>query len=227
MGASTRFTKKNFLKTMITQTIPYQHYERGLPQSGNWIIGQEIDKSIIVYQAFNKPIAEWAVKHQRFGGNAYSFSRMTWIKPNFLWMMYRAGWATKANQERILAIKMSKSGFIELLEEGVYSSFKPDKYETREAWKAALDESEVRIQWDPDHDPHGEKLERRAIQIGIKGSMLDKFNTEFVEGIENITEFVHEQKANLDKDAATLFVMNESIIKVPQSLKDKYSIPES
>jgi len=25
-------------------------------------------------------------------------NRMTWIKPNFLWMMYRSGWASKKNQ---------------------------------------------------------------------------------------------------------------------------------
>ncbi len=38
-------------------------------------------------------------------------NRMTWIKPNFLWMMYRSGWAVKKNQERILAIKLTKKGF--------------------------------------------------------------------------------------------------------------------
>ncbi|MFM7854759.1 MAG: DUF4291 family protein [Flammeovirgaceae bacterium] len=27
-----------------------------------------------------------------------SLNRMTWMKPNFLWMMYRSGWATKHNQ---------------------------------------------------------------------------------------------------------------------------------
>ena len=34
----------------------------------------------------------------------YSTTRMTWIKPNFLWMMYRSGWAEKKGQENILAI---------------------------------------------------------------------------------------------------------------------------
>ena len=29
----------------------------------------------------------------------------------------------------------------------------------------------VRLQWDPDHSPSYEKLERRAIQLGLKGQV--------------------------------------------------------
>jgi hypothetical protein len=28
--------------------------------------------------------------------------------------------------------------------------------------------SEVRLQWNPDHDPTGNKLERRALQLGLR-----------------------------------------------------------
>ena len=76
---------------MNLETIHYTHYELGLPQSGQHILGQLRGDNIIVYQAFNPAIANYAVKHQKFGGSAYSFTRMSWIKPNFLWMMYRAG----------------------------------------------------------------------------------------------------------------------------------------
>ncbi|HOY05022.1 MAG TPA: DUF4291 family protein [Saprospiraceae bacterium] len=63
---------------------------------------------LLVYQAFNPAIAAYAAEHRRFGGPAYSFNRMSWIKPNFLWMMYRAGRAAKPSQERILAIEYSR-----------------------------------------------------------------------------------------------------------------------
>ena len=209
---------------MKIQTIPYNRYEKGLPQNENWILGQESEDTIFVYQAFNDQIANYAIEHQKFGGSAYSFSRMSWIKPNFLWMMYRAGWASKINQERILAIKISKAGFLELLSEGVYSSYQEDKYTDREEWNEALKESEVRIQWDPDHNPKGGKLERRAIQIGIKGTLLHKFNNEWVKEIIDLTGFVKEQKKNLDQGLESFLVVAESIIEVPQSLKEKYSI---
>jgi hypothetical protein len=64
-----------------------------LPKSGKQIIGQCDDNNIIVYQAFNPRITAYAVTHQQFGGDEYSFNRMSWIKPGFLWMMHRAGWA--------------------------------------------------------------------------------------------------------------------------------------
>lgn len=49
-------------------------------------------------------------------------------------------------------------------------------YETKGEFKHQLKEKRkddfgfVRVQWDPDHDPHGEPLGfRRAIQLGLKG----------------------------------------------------------
>ena len=54
--------------------------------------------------------------------------------------------------------------------------------------------SEVRLQWDPNHDPYGDKKERKAIQIGIKGNMLAKFNNEMILEISDITSFVSKQR---------------------------------
>ena len=187
---------------MNLQTIPYNSYEERLPQEGTIILGQPKADNIIVYQAFNDSIANYAVANQKFGGANYSFSRMTWIKPNFLWMMYRSGWATKEGQNRILAIEITKSGFEELLTEGVLTTYKPI-YGTAEEWKQALSQSNVRIQWDPDHDYKGQKLKRRAVQIGIKGKALEKFNTEFIKSIEDITPFVTEQKNLIDQGEKT------------------------
>lgn len=50
------------------------------------------------------------VKNNKFG-QKFKMDRMTWIKPSFLWMMYRSGWATKKDQERILAIDIKREGF--------------------------------------------------------------------------------------------------------------------
>ncbi len=211
---------KNFIKL---RTVPHFSYEKGLPQEGNFILGQMNGGNIIVYQAFNNRIADYAIKNQKFGGSSYSFKRMTWIKPNFLWMMYRNGWAEKENQERILAIEISHTGFIELLEQGVSTSY-DSYYGNEEAWREKLQNSDVRIQWDPDHNPKGDKLKRRAVQIGIKDRLLEKFNSNFVQSIADITSFVKEQKKKIDNEVDFL-VINESIIKVNTALKNKHSIP--
>lgn len=198
---------------MKLKIIKYSDYEKKLPQSGQHIIGQLRNENIIVYQAFNPNISKWAIENQKFGGDHYKFTRMSWIKPNFLWMMYRAGWAKKEHQQNILAIEISKTNFETLLEEAVHSSYIEEIYQTRENWNAKLRTSQVRLQWDPDHNPHGEKIERRAIQIGIKGNLLEKFGKEWIISIEDITDFAHQQKSILDsKRMEDLFVIEEQKI---------------
>ena len=177
------------------QTNKYINYEREVPSNGFHILAQQTETDILVYQAFNHQIANFAVKNQCFGGNHYSYSRMSWIKPNFLWMMYRCGWGTKVNQERILGIWLKKTDFDIILSQAVYSSFQSDIYTTHDNWKSELSQKEVRLQWDPDHDIYGQKLERRAIQIGMKGKILKEFGKNMILSIIDMTDFVHSQKA--------------------------------
>ena len=46
------------------------------------------DKSIRVYQAYNDLLAGEVMRLGTFG-KSFNMERMTWIKPSFLWMMYR------------------------------------------------------------------------------------------------------------------------------------------
>ena len=207
---------------MNLKTILYSKYEESIPQQGNIVLGQKRNSNIIVYQAFNDAIANYAMTNQKFGGNSYSLSRMTWIKPNFLWMMYRSGWALKENQKRILAIEVTFEGFQQLLREGVESSNKDSK-ETEEVWREKLQNSDVRIQWDPDHNHLGEKLKRRAVQIGIKNSALQKFNEEYLVSITDITDFVREQKKCIDEEK-DFYVIEEEIIQLATELKLRFDI---
>ncbi|WP_082408799.1 DUF4291 family protein [Verrucomicrobium spinosum] len=51
-----------------------------------------------------------------------------------------------------------------------------------------------RLQWDPDHSPTGGPLERRAIQLGLRGNMIRRYGRDEVVAIEDISEFVAEQR---------------------------------
>lgn len=175
----------------------YEDSIQRLPASGQVIQASQTEESITVYQAYRPSIAKYAAQHQQFGGE-YAFSRMSWIKPNFTWMMYRSGWASKEGQEHILAITIAKSNFDKILEEAVHASYNDQLYATKEAWRERLEQSEVRLQWDPDHDPYGGKLERRAIQLGLKGNILRSYGTTWVERIEDITDFVIEQREHVN-----------------------------
>jgi hypothetical protein len=199
------------------RTEKYIEQKKRLPDAGRHIMGRSENDNIIVYQAFNNNIAEFAVNNQKFGGPHYSFNRMSWIKPGFLWMMYRAGWASKDNQQRILAISLPITHFKVILSQATLTSFDKNLFRSPEEWKTELDKTEVRLQWDPDHDPLGNKQERKAVQIGMKGSALNKFCTEWITKIEDITGFVKDQYSNVTNNGIeNLFVPYEEIIRIKE-----------
>jgi len=166
------------------------------PFSGKHILAHYDAETIVVYQAYRSSIARYAIKHRMFGGD-FSYARMSWIKPNFLWMMYRSGWGTKVGQEFILGLRLRRQFFDGLLARAVASSWDSSDQVTRDEWKTAVAASDVRLQWDPDHDPHGKALSRRAIQLGLRGSAIDAFGRRELLEVIDMTDFVAEQRSHL------------------------------
>lgn len=175
---------------------PYSSQIQRWPETGRVILAQFDAETVVVYQAYRPEIGRFAAKHGYFGG-AFSLSRMSWVKPNFLWMMYRCGWGTKSDQEVTLAVRIKRSAFDEMLRVAVPSSFDRSLFVDMQAWQQAVENSAVRLQWDPDHDPSGAPLERRAIQLGLRGSILERYAKEWIVEIEDISEFVAAQRSHL------------------------------
>jgi len=183
---------------MHLSTELYSASRQFLPVDGQHIVAHQTETQVVVYQAYNPAIARFAVENQYLGGPGFSYGRMSWIKPNFLWMMYRCGWASKENQERVLALWLAKTDFEAILSEAVFSTLTAGNYESKETWKQELATKNVRLQWDPDHSPHGGKLTRRAVQLGLKNTTLEQFGKHQVTRIEDITDFVQAQKVHVD-----------------------------
>jgi hypothetical protein len=120
---------------------------------------------------------------------------MSWIKPKFLWMMYRSDWGRAKGQEVVLAIRLRRMLFDLLLQQAVPSTFSADDFVDESQWKAAVERSDVRLQWDPDHLPTGEKCERRAIQLGLRGAALEAYGMRETVEITDMSDFVAEQRA--------------------------------
>jgi hypothetical protein len=184
------------------------------PPTGQQILAQYDDDFVVVYQAYRPAIGNFAASYGYFGGE-FSLNRMSWIKPNFLWMMYRSGWGTKPGQEVILAIWLQRSAFNEILSLAVPSQFVPELYSTRKEWQQAVKRSSVRLQWDPDHTPRGGRCARRAIQLGLRGEILAKYSQDWLVNIEDISEFVREQYRYVqDRDWNHLLTPSESVYPV-------------
>lgn len=152
------------------------------------------DETIRVYQAYNKTIAEEAVNNGTFGAH-FSMDRMTWIKPSFLWMMYRCGWAQKENQEHVLAIDIKRTGFDKAVDSAVISTFSEDLGITKEEWQKRVKESDVRVQWDPEKDINGNNLSYRSLQLGLRGDAVKEYVHDWIVKVTDITEYVNELNA--------------------------------
>jgi Domain of unknown function (DUF4291) len=194
-------------------TEPYLTQVNRLPKVGNHILAQFDKGSIVVYQAYRSVIGKFAATQGYFGGE-FSFERMSWIKPNFLWMMYRSGWGTKVNQEITLAIWLKRSAFDDILAQAVHSTFVPEIYARETDWKKAVQRSNVRLQWDPDHNPLGAKLARRAIQLGLRGDVLKAYAQEWIIEIEDISDFVQQQRQNIVSGCTQLITPRETVYPV-------------
>jgi hypothetical protein len=177
-------------------TEPYCEQVKVWPKDGRHILAQYDDETIIVYQAYRPSIGRFAAQHGTFGGD-FSFSRMSWVKPNFLWMMFRSAWGTKADQEVTLALRVRRAFLDSLLAQAVPSTWDREQFPTEKEWSQAVQGSLVRLQWDPDHNPSGGKLERRAIQLGLRGDVLEAFGKRELLEVLDLTEFVSQQREQL------------------------------
>lgn len=154
------------------------------------ILADYDDVGIHVYQAFNAPLVDAALAQGTFAGG-FNLQRMTWIKPSFGWMLHRSGFATAHNQERILKIKLPHAFFLKLLRAAVLSSYVPECYSDERTWKEALQQSPIRCQWDPDRNWRDDKLDRRAIQLGIAGELVREYVAAVV-ALQDVTALAHQ-----------------------------------
>src|SRR5688572_12514439 len=122
---------------MRLTTEPYLEQAARWPSGGRHILAQFDDESVVVYQAYRPGIGHFAAEHGYFGG-PFSLRRMSWVKPNFLWMMYRSGWGTREGQEVTLAVWLRRPAFDALLKEAVPSAFVPELYASQDEWRRAV-----------------------------------------------------------------------------------------
>ena len=114
----------------------------------------------------------------------------------------------------VLAIWIKRAAFDEILAQAVHSKFEPEVYESESEWEKAVKTSLVRLQWDPDRHPWGARLERRAIQLGLRGSVLSAYARDWIVNIQDISQFVQQQRQNIKSDCAELYIPRETVYPV-------------
>jgi hypothetical protein len=101
-------------------------------------------------------------------------------------------------------LRISRQFFEHILRSAVASSHSQESADAHAEWREKLSASEVRLQWDPDHDPSGAKLERRAIQLGLRGETLRAYATTEIQEVVDMTPLIVEQRPHAIRDSWSL-----------------------
>ncbi|MFH8446434.1 DUF4291 domain-containing protein [Streptomyces sp. NPDC018026] len=167
--------------------------------------------TITVYQAYRPEIGRPAAREGRFPA-AWKPDRMTWIKPSFMWMMYRSGWGAKEGQETVLAVEITRDGFDWALRNACLSHYVRELHPDRVAWQRDLKRSPARVQWDPERDLHLRPLPYRSLQLGLSGEASSRYANEWIVSIRDVTPLAHQIRTLVDSgelDTATRLLPKE------------------
>ncbi|MEW2521786.1 DUF4291 domain-containing protein [Actinacidiphila alni] len=162
-----------------------------MPEPTRRIRAVHTPTTITVYQAYSPALGVPAARGGHFPA-AWSRERMTWIKPSFLWMMYRCGWATKAGQETVLAVEITREGFDWALRHAWLSHYVPGVHADRADWGRGLKAAPARVQWDPERDLHLRPLAHRSLQLGLSGEAVRRYADSWLVGITDVTPLAHD-----------------------------------
>jgi hypothetical protein len=177
-------------------------------------------QGIVVYQAYSAQIADPALKAQRFV-EPFSFGRMTWIKPSFLWLMHRSNWGSKAAQERTLAVTISRAGWEEALSKAVLTLHDPRVFASAAEWQRQFEKALVHVQWDPERSFRGAALDYYSIQVGISRHLIREFVEKWVLKIEDLTPNVGKMRDLLRRgkaDEAKRHLPVERVYNLPDAI---------
>lgn len=174
------------------------------------------EKLIAVYSAFDASIANIAVKQQKLLP-PFSYSRMTWIKPSYLWMMYRSEWGNKLGMERILRIWILRSEWDKALKEAILTTPETRVYSDPGKWRSQLERARIRVQWDPERDIHNKRQPYKSIQVGITAELSEVYAKRWIQKIEDCTSLTHQIRNKIwagDTEGAELLLPSERLYPV-------------
>lgn len=200
-------------------TIPYRQIRAKLTNN-----------TIQIYQAYSNKIADSILKEGFFCSPLFKKDRMTWIKPSFLWMMYRSEWSCKICQERILAINITRKGFEWALQNSCLSHFDHNIYNSNKEWLYIKQRQPVVIQWDPERDIYFNKLDYRSIQIGLSGEAVERYTQNWIVDIQEITSLcqnIQELLINKQINSAINLLPKEEEYPLPILIKNNIGITSS
>jgi hypothetical protein len=101
--------------------------------------------------------------------------------------MHRSNWGQKAGQERVLAVRLKRTGWEKALSLAVLTSFVPGVFATPDEWAEQFAAARVHVQWDPERSLRGAGLTYSSIQMGLSRHVIRAYAEEWVVELEDYT----------------------------------------
>jgi hypothetical protein len=177
--------------------------------------------TIVLYQAYSPAVAKPSLAAGRFV-EPWSTGRMTWIKPSFLWLMERSGWGRKAGQEVTLAVRIHRWAWEKALGLATLTHAEASLYGDADRWRQELEQSPVRVQWDPERSLDGTKLDHRSIQVGLGRALATEFATQWIVSLTDLSPLVRrirDFRDSSEKGRARDLLPPEKVYPVPPELE--------
>ena len=198
------------------QTVSFGNREKHLPKHGRWLVGSADSKTIVVYQSLSREISRPAIKNKRFAA-PFDFNRLSWVKPSFLWTMHRTNWGRL--DDCILGVRIDRVGLFGLLSESVSAKYESIQFPKKCKWDKLVRKNGVLTQWDPEYDLMDCRMNRMAIQIGLRGDALKFYASDLIVEINDLTDFVREQRNRIQsRRLDEVVVPLEQVVQVDSSL---------
>lgn len=179
--------------------------------------------TIVVYQAYRAAIGVPALQHNKFV-SPFSFNRMTWIKPSFLWLMERSNYGQKSDQQYILAIRIKRTAWEYALSQAVLTHPDSKVYKNGTEWSDLFEKAKIHVQWDPERSLKGAKLNHRSIQVGISRYLIEQYNEEWIVEIKDYSPLankIYELRKKGEYDKAKKLLPKEKVYEVPSEIRQR------
>ncbi len=177
--------------------------QAAIPAVGSQLLLQSDAETVVVYQAFDEGVGSHAVKTGHFGGRAWRMDRRSAVRTSLPDVLHRANWGERKGKEWILAIRLRRSGFDQLLRQAIHRTFPPGLYESKRSWELATRYSQVSWEWAPDRDLQGNVLGRLAGRLGMRDAALANFATVWIEEIVDLSDWARQSRGAADLEVPT------------------------
>lgn len=154
------------------------------------------DDCIRLYQIFSKEISSSLMATFKFG-KAFNYNRVTWVKPSFLWTMQRSKFLSTKGEASVLAINIKRDCFERLLENShIANPVLGAYFNSEKEFSKESREQPNTVQWDPDKNIIGKRLNRRALQLGLHPKSHQIFEENIV-AVADVTPLVKKIQGKL------------------------------